>query len=165
MGNQYLRRLSTACFLSVSLAVAGMTPAQAGDVYEIDQIMDLNALTPEDFYRFVPNYLWIEAGDVVRFVNTTGNHTVKSVEGIWPDGVEPVDVSNQDMTDIVLTEPGVYGFRCKVHSRHGMFALVVVDSPDANLAQVHFNKLNDRGKQVFEALFEKLEAERASRQN
>lgn len=153
------------CLLSASFAVGAIAPAKAQQTFEIDQIMDMNALTPEDFYRFVPNYLWIEAGDTVRFINTTGNHTVKSVDGIWPEGVDPIDVSNQDVTNIVLDEPGVYGFRCKVHSRHGMFALVVVQSPDSNLDQVSLDRLNDRGKTVFGTLLEKLEADRISRQD
>jgi len=146
------------------LTLPGFAQAGEGKTYEIDQIMDMDALTPEDFYRFEPNYYWIEPGDTVRFNNTTGNHTVKSVDGIWPDGVEPVDISNQDKTDITLETPGVYGFRCKVHARHGMFALVVVGSPDPNLDQVTLKNLNERGRKVFGELFEKLELDRKARQ-
>lgn len=69
------------------------------------------------------------------------------------------------MTDIVLDRPGVYSFRCKVHSRHGMFVLVVVQSPDSNLAQVSLDRLKDQEKVVFESLFERLEVDRISRQN
>lgn len=125
--------------------------------------MDMEALTPEDFYRFVPNYLWIEVGDTVRFNNTTSNHTVKTVAGIWPEGVEYVDIANKPAYDIKMNVPGVYGFRCTVHARHGMFALVVVGSPDSNIGQVHFDGLNDRGEAVFRELFARLEQDLADR--
>lgn len=72
------------CLLSASLVVGAIAPAKAQQTFEIDQIMDMNALPPEGFHRFVPNYLWIKVGDTVRFINTTGNHTVKNVDGIWP---------------------------------------------------------------------------------
>lgn len=148
--------------LIFSALLACASTAQA-EVFEIDQIMDMTALTPEDFYRFEPNYYWIEPGDSVRFINTTGNHTVKSVDGIWPEGVAPVDISNQDKTELRLDAPGVYGFRCKVHARHGMFALVVVGSPEANVDQVSFDKLNERGRLVFGQLFDKMQADWAAR--
>lgn len=144
-------------------AILAWAPAAQAEVFEIDQIMDMTALTPEDFYRFEPNYYWIEPGDSVRFINTTGNHTVKSIDGIWPDGVAPVDISNQDKTELRLDVPGVYGFRCKVHARHGMFALVVVGSPESNVEQISFDRLNERGRLVFGQLFEKMQADWASR--
>lgn len=150
-------------FLVIGL-LAISTPILAGEVHEIDQIMDMDATTPEDFYRFEPNYYWIKLGDTIRFNNTTGNHTVKSVEGIWPEGVEMVDISNQSHSDIALTQPGVYGFRCKVHSRHGMFALIIVGTPEPNLAQIDLHKLNDRGEKVFAGLLERLEIDRKARQ-
>jgi len=153
-------------FKSIALAMSMLTATGSlvvAETYEIDQIMDMAALTPEDFYRFVPNYHWIEVGDSVRFNNTTGNHTVKSVEGIWPEGVAPIFIKNQDVTDIHLTVPGVYGFRCTVHSRHGMFALVIVGSPDSNIDQISLTKMNDRGEKVFKGLLERMEKERLNR--
>lgn len=144
-------------------AMMACAPAAQAEVFEIDQIMDMTALTPEDFYRFEPNYYWIKPGDSVRFINTTGNHTVKSIAGVWPDGVAPVDISNQDKTELRLDVPGVYGFRCKVHARHGMFALVVVGSPESNVDKISFDKLNERGRLVFGQLYEKMQADWASR--
>lgn len=135
----------------------------AAEVYKIDQIMDLSALSPEDLYKFEPNYYWIEPGDSVRFLNSTGNHTVKSIPGIWPEGVKPVDIAHQDAYNIKLTVPGVYGFRCKVHSRHGMYALIVVGSPASNLDKVELTNINDRGRDVFKGLFKKLEKDRKAR--
>ncbi len=125
--------------------------------------MDIDALTPEDLYRFVPNYHWIDPGDSVLFLNTTGNHTVYSVPGIWPRGVKPVEIAHQDRTAVTLTEPGVYGFQCRVHNRHGMFALVVVGTPQPNIDEVNLSRLNHRGRTVFGQLFEKLEEDRKNR--
>ncbi len=148
---------------SLAFSISMTPPASAGKVYEIDQVMDMRALTPEDLYQFVPNYYWIEPGDVIRFLNSTGNHSVKSTPGIWPEGAERVDLQHKESYDVKMTVPGVYGFKCKVHSRHGMFALVVVGSPDSNLKQVEFTNMNDRAVEVFKGLFEKLESDRAGR--
>lgn len=152
---------ATAIALASALAFAPAT--QAGEVYEIDQISDLYALTPEQFYRFEPNYFWVQPGDTIRFLNSIGNHTVTTVIGVWPEGVEVVDIEHKPTSDVILDTPGIYGFKCKIHNRHGMFALVIVGDvePDFDLWQEA--ALNDVGKRVFEALFAKFEADYAAR--
>ena len=146
------------------LAFTGQAvPAQASDLYEIDQIIDLNAMTPEEVYRFEPNYLWINPGDTIRFHNSMANHTVTSIKGIWPEGAEKVNIAHQPSADVTFDKPGLYGFRCKVHGRHGMYALVVVGSPQSNLNDVEFTNIGKRGQRVFKALFEKLEEDMANK--
>ena len=144
------------------LLLCGAQAAQA-DVFEVDQLIDLSAMTPDQVYRFDPDYLWIEPGDTVRFLNSTGNHTVTSIEGMWPEGAALVSIEHQPVADITLAAPGVYGFRCKVHGRHGMYALVVVGSPDANIEQIEYTNVGDVGRRVFERLFERMREEMADR--
>lgn len=95
----------------------------------------------------------------MRFLNSVGNHTVKSVEGIWPEGVEMVDVEHEPHFEIMLNTSGIYGFKCKVHNRHGMFALVIVGDIEPDLTLWHDARLNDAGKRVFESLFQRLESD------
>jgi len=140
---------------AVFMALAPMV--QAGEVYEIDQITDMSAMSPEMFYRFEPNYFWIKPGDTVRFLNSVGGHTVKTVRGIWPENVEDVDVEHQPAFEMVLTEPGIYGFKCKVHNRHGMFALVIVGEVEPHFDLWQDARLNDVGRRVFEQLFLQFE--------
>lgn len=133
------------------------TGGRAGDVYKIDQLSDFSATTPERFYRFEPNYYWIKPGDTVRFLNSLGNHTVKSVTGIWPKDAELIDIAHREQYDIVLTKPGVYGIKCKVHNRHGMYALIIVGDVKPDLDQWKNARLNDVGKRVMKKLFSRLE--------
>ena len=142
--------------------MAAATPTSA-ETYDIDQVIDLGAMTPEDVYRFEPDYLWIEPGDTIRFLNSTGNHTVTSLEGMWPEGADYIDIEHQPIAEIMLDKPGVYGFRCKVHGRHGMYALVVVGSPEANIDEIDFQKVSGVGRKVFEGLFEKMQADMATK--
>lgn len=150
-----------AVFLALMLAV---TPqGRAGEIHKIDQITDMSALTPEQFYRFEPNLLYLKPGDTLRFLNSLGNHTVKSVPGIWPKGGTKVDISHKPQCDIVLNTPGVYGSKCKVHNRHGMFALIIVGDVDPDLNQWKSARLNDVGKRVFKNLYARLKQKIKSR--
>ncbi len=148
--------------LSVLLAA---TIVSCAETFDIDQVIDLNAMTPEDVYRFDPDYLWIEPGDRIRFLNSTGNHTVTSIEGIWPEGAEHVNIEHQAKADVLFEKPGLYGFRCKVHGRHGMYALVVVGSPEPNINSVEYTKVSKLTRRIFKKLFEKMEKDMAARSN
>lgn len=137
--------------------------AQAGETYEIDQLTDMSAATPEQFYRFEPNYFWIKPGDSVRFLNSIGNHTVKSVRGIWPDGIAEIDIEHEPKYEITLNEPGIYGFKCKVHNRHGMFALIIVGEVEPKFDLWENAAINDVGKRVFSSLFDKFKTDYQTR--
>lgn len=159
-----MNALKTASLI-IALAMLPASFANAGDVFEVDQITDMNGSTPEQFYRFEPNYYWIKPGDTVRFLNSVGNHTVKTVRGIWPDGIVEVDIEHEPEYEITLNTPGVYGFKCKVHNRHGMFALIIVgDDLEPDFSQWESARLNDVGKRVFSSLFEQFETDYKARQ-
>ncbi|WP_421781364.1 plastocyanin/azurin family copper-binding protein [Kiloniella litopenaei] len=131
--------------------------------HNIDQVIDLNALTPEEIYRFDPNYLWIEPGDTIRFLNSTGNHTVTSINGMWPKGAPLVKIEHKSVANVTFDIPGIYGFKCKVHGRHGMYALIVVGSPDSNINDLEFSNIGKLGREVFENLLKRMKKEMAKR--
>lgn len=153
------------CLAGLGLGLLALMPlhTQAADVHEVDQVIDLSALTPEDVYRFVPDYLWIEPGDTIRFLNSTGNHTVTSIKGMWPDGAEHVSIEHKPAAEVTFEKPGIYGFRCKVHGRHGMYALVVVGSPEANIDRIEYTNIGGLGRRIFKKLFAEMEADLAKR--
>jgi len=146
--------------LALTLATAVSANAET---FEIDQLIDLNALTPEGVYRFAPDYLWIEPGDSIKFLNSTGNHTVTAIDGMWPDGAERVDIEHQPLAEVTFETPGIYGFKCKVHGRHGMYALIVVGSPDANVDRLEMTNVGALGQRIFGGLLEKMNKDAESR--
>ncbi|WP_204115568.1 plastocyanin/azurin family copper-binding protein [Shimia biformata] len=149
-------------FLGAILSL-GLLPAAQAEVHDIDQLIDLNAMTPEEVYRFDPSYLWIEEGDSVRFLNSTGNHTVTALEGMWPEGAELVNIEHAPEAVISFDRPGIYGFRCKVHGRHGMYALVVVGMPEPNIDQIDFSKVSTPGRALLEQLLAEMQRDRVTR--
>ena len=153
--------------ISAALALAAWSStaskSEAATVHEVNQLIDLNALTPEEVYRFVPNYLWIEPGDTLRFLNSLGDHTVTSVRGMWPEGVDTVNIEHKKVASVTLETPGLYAFRCKVHGRHGMFALVVVGTPEPNLDKIEYINIGQRARGVLEELFVQLNEDIARR--
>lgn len=159
-----LKRALLVSALSLAALMPPGLPAWAA-TYEMDQVIDLSAMVPEEVYRFEPNYLWIEPGDTITFLNSTGNHTVTAIEGMWPDGADFISIEHKPRTQVTFVEPGVYGLRCKVHGRHGMYALVVVGSPEANINDIEFTKVSALGKQIFAKLIEKMNADWAIRKN
>lgn len=149
--------------------VAGLTLTLSAPVgaetHTIDQVIDLAALTPEGVYRFEPSYIWIAPGDTVQFLNSTGNHTVTGIVGMWPEGAEMVNIEHKPTADVTFDVPGIYGFRCKVHGRHGMYALIVVGSPESNADSIEYTKVGELGRRIFKGLFEEMEADKAKRQS
>ncbi|MFV0515024.1 MAG: plastocyanin/azurin family copper-binding protein [Jhaorihella sp.] len=151
---------------ALALSLAGLLPAAGAaraETFEIDQVIDLTALTPEEVYRFVPDYLWIEPGDTIEFLNSTGNHTVTAIEGMWPEGAEAVNIEHQPRATVTFERPGIYGFRCKVHGRHGMYALIVVGTPEPNIDRIDYTGVSELGREVFGRLFEKMRQDMTAR--
>ena len=122
--------------------------------------MDMDALTPENFYLLVATICRVESGDTIHFSNSTDNHMIKSVRSMWSDGTEPMDITQQEIHIIELTKPGVYGFCCTVHSQRSMIALVVVDTLEPNSAETKTARLDDRAKYSFAKLFVRSEKDR-----
>ena len=71
----------------------------------------------------------VSPGDAVTFLNSQGDHTVHSVDDLWPEGVEPVGIAHAREAIVPFPEEGFYGFRCRRHGRYGMVMLVVAGNP------------------------------------
>ena len=67
-----------------------------------------------------------------------------------------MSIEHKPVADVTFEVPGIYGFKCKVHGRHVMYAPVVVGSPDTSIDGLEFTQVDDLGRRAFEGLFEKM---------
>ncbi|MEM9250252.1 MAG: plastocyanin/azurin family copper-binding protein [Pseudomonadota bacterium] len=105
---------------------------EAHDVHVVHQVSDHAAAIARHIFRFEPAILMLEPGDTVRFLNSVGSHTVMSQDGLWPGGVEIVDIRGEREANVTFDTPGLYGITCARHGRYGMTMLIAVG--DAGLA-------------------------------
>lgn len=107
---------------------------------------------------FEPDLVQAQVGDTVKFVVVDKGHNAESIEGMIPEGEEPVIGGiNEDLV-ITLTKEGAYGIRCKPHYGLGMVALIVAGEP-VNLEAAREVKTPGKARKKFEALFVEVTAE------
>src|SRR5260370_42369334 len=98
--------------LSVLLAAAPFValalPVSAAEV----QVKMLNK-GPEGAFVFDPAFVKIQPGDTVRFVPTDKGHNVVSIEGMFPEGHEPLAAKIGEATVVTFANPGGYGYQSK----------------------------------------------------
>lgn len=126
----------------------------------IKQVMDMNSENIDKMYQFIPDYVEIEPGDSVVFQGTVGSHTAHSIQGMLPEGAEPVMISASKSSAITFDKPGVYGIKCKVHHRHGMVALIVVGDPSVNIEEARAaakKRVSRKAQKKMQALLDKAE--------
>lgn len=134
--------------------------ANADAKHMIHMVHQTTEVETDDVYhmfRFEPNILRVNAGEVVRFMGSTGEHTVTSVQGMLPEGAQKIEIHSSPKRDIRFDVEGVYGIKCRVHNRYGMVMLLVVGDPSVNYEAA---KAAPRGrlKRYFKPLFEQLDA-------
>lgn len=156
MGTQTRR---TALKIMVAACCCGAT-ARASETARVDQITDLSATAATDMFRFDPDLVQMAVGDEIAFLNSRGEHTVHSVPALWPEGAEPVAISNKPEVNVTLAREGLYAFRCRRHGQYGMVLLVVAGAPgdlDVARAQVATMKAKPREKTAFLTLIDRLD--------
>ncbi|WP_310621407.1 plastocyanin/azurin family copper-binding protein [Flexibacterium corallicola] len=116
----------------VVLCVISAASVAEAKVKVVRQIIDVNASTPADAFRFDPKLLFLEKGETVQIVGSTGRHTVSSIKGMLPEGARAFEIRGKAKVERSFDVEGVYGIRCRVHGKHGMVMLVVVGDPAVN---------------------------------
>ena len=78
----------------------------------------------------------IKPGDTIDFVASDKGHDVHSVNGMIPDGAQPIDGKTNQDTKVTLSQPGVYVIACKLHTVMGMVGVVVVGDPVKSIRSI-----------------------------
>lgn len=100
---------------------------------------------------FDPAFVRAAVGDTIAFKPVDNGHSVASV--IVPGGAEAFEGDLNAETVVTVTAPGVYLFKSKPHFALGMIGMVVVDSPNANRAEIDaFKPRGSMMRERFEAL-------------
>jgi pseudoazurin len=137
------------------LATTGIVAAAEIEVKMLNKGADGGAMV------FEPALVKIKPGDTIRFVATDKGHNAETIKGMLPDGAVPFTGKNGEDVNVTFDQTGVYGVKCLPHYGMGMVALVVVGAP-ANLDQAKAVPQVGKAKQVFAALFEKLESSKTA---
>ncbi|WP_156453219.1 plastocyanin/azurin family copper-binding protein [Polycladidibacter hongkongensis] len=125
----------------------------------IDQVSDPTVDYVLDMFRFEPDFVRIPVGGKIIFNNSRGQHTVKSVRGLIPEGVKSISIANTQSHTQVMDAPGLYVMTCKVHGRYGMVMLIAVGPREAwrNPPESWSKKLNGRADEKLQQLLARLE--------
>lgn len=134
--------LAAACFLSFT--------ACADEI----QVEELNR-GPTGFFVFAPELVRIKSGDTIDFIASDRGHDVHSVNGMIPDGAQPIDGKTNQNTKVTLSQPGVYVIACKVHTLMGMVGVVVVGDP-VNIDKIDPSGLPPRARAKIQTLLDRI---------
>ena len=110
---------------------------------------------------FEPAFVKIAPGDTVKFVSTDKGHNAESIKGMLPEGAAPFVGKNNEDIAVKFEQEGVYGIKCLPHYGMGMVAMIVVGKP-GNVDQAKAVPQVGKAKQVFTALFDKLETSKTA---
>jgi pseudoazurin len=118
------------------------------------QVKELNR-GPTGFFVFAPELVRIKPGDTIDFIASDKGHDVHSVNGMLPDGAQPIDGKTNQDTKVTLSQPGVYVVACKVHTAMGMVGVVVVGDP-VNIDKIDPSGLPPKAKAKIQALLNQI---------
>lgn len=124
---------------------------------QVDQITNPRAASAQKMFFFEPKLTLIAPGETLAILNSHGEHTVDSIDGLWPKGVEPVAIASDPQARVTFPIQGYYAFRCRRHGQYGMVMLVVAGQPDNKhelIAQIEELALDKREKAALRALFD-----------
>ncbi len=99
---------------------------------------------------FEPASLRIAVGDTVKFLPADKGHNAESVKGMIPEGAEAFAGKINEEIDVTLTEPGLYGVKCKPHWGMGMVMVVAVGEGDVDADSFLSGKMPKKAKARFE---------------
>jgi cytochrome c len=111
---------------------------------------------------FEPAFVKVEPGDTITFLPIDKGHNAETIKGMIPADAEKFKSKIDEEFSVTLTEPGVYGIRCKPHYGLGMVALIVVGTPgNVEEAKALAARIPSKPKAVFAELFAQLDAARS----
>lgn len=142
--------LKTAGAIAIAASWFVSFPACADEL----QVMELNR-GPTGFFVFAPELVRTKPGDTVDFIASDKGHDVHSVNGMIPDGAQPIDGKTNQDTKVTFSQPGVYVFACKLHTVMGMVGIVVVGDP-VNIDRIDPSSLPAKAKAKIQTLLDQI---------
>ena len=138
-----MKRLALAISMTALMAV----PATAAE-----HVVKMVNVGPDGTrMAFDPAFVRAAAGDTIVFEPVDNGHAVASV--IVPAGAQPWEGDLNAPTRVTVSAPGAYLFKSKPHFAVGMIGMIVVDTPDANRADIDaFKPRGSLMRERFEAL-------------
>ena len=137
--------------IATSLATLLTAPIAMAETFEV-QMLNRGV---EGTMVFEPAFIAAAAGDTINFVATDPSHNVETIEGMLPEGAEPMLSEVGEDFSVTLTAEGVYGIKCTPHFPMGMVALIQVGAP-VNLDEAAAVTLRGKAKSRFEPLFAQI---------
>lgn len=121
------------------------------------QMLNVHPDNKRERMVFVPDVVFAQPGDTIKFVSVDKSHNTVSYDDVLPEGAEGWKSRISQDFEVTLDAEGVYAYKCQPHETMGMIGMVVVGEP-VNLEAVKDLKL--RGRQAperFEAQLAKVE--------
>lgn len=137
--------------IATSLATLLTAPIAMAETFEV-QMLNRGV---EGTMVFEPAFIAAAAGDTINFVATDPSHNVETIEGMLPEGAEPMLSEVGEDFSVTLTAEGIYGIKCTPHFPMGMVALIQVGAP-VNLDEAAAVTLRGKAKSRFEPLFAQI---------
>lgn len=128
---------------AIMLALSG---AVAAETFEVKMLNKDEGGT----MIFEPASLRIAAGDTVKFIPADKGHNAESVNGMIPEGATAFAGKINEEIDVTLTEPGLYGVKCKPHWGMGMVMVIAVGDVAVDAERFLAGKMPKKAKTQFE---------------
>jgi len=109
-------------------------------------------------YVYSPEFLQVEPGDTIKFVNGDPGHNAATIEGAVPAGGETFTGKINEEIEVTLTEEGLYGYKCTPHYTLGMVGLILVGDEARNLDALAEHRFPGRAGRRMESLIEEARA-------
>jgi pseudoazurin len=140
-GNMMFRTMITSA--AVMMALGG---AVAAGTFEVKMLNkgDGGAMI------FEPASLRVAVGDTVKFVSADKGHNAETVKGMIPESAEPFKGKVNEEIEVILTEIGFYGVKCKPHWGMGMVMVIAVGDEAADADSFLAGKMPKKAKARFE---------------
>lgn len=159
----HYNKLRSALAISICLfalfsegTIAGeRTPTTSSSV-SVEELIDVSATTIIEMFRFEPALVRIPVDGTVRFIHIAGTHKAVSVEGMLPEGVESIRLPFMRTAKVGFDRPGIYGFKCSIHGRHGMVMIVAVGDHWPNFDRAQAAMPSGSPGEKFRQLFAQL---------
>jgi len=110
--------------------------------------------------QFSPRLVRAKVGDTIRFVPSSPEHEIASIETMLPEGARGFASEPGEAASYVVPEPGIYGIQCVPHYAAGSVGIIVVEG-EGMTANLEAARTADHPGRANEEFFEVFaEAER-----